>query len=650
MQNALDALADAQLCRVEIIAQLFFANSRTVHARRLAQQHFQWHVHRVVAEVAVGHGQLRLGSGFTDDGKRATLAFADRLEALEIFDAHRQNITFLGFVAPDFVRGHARLVVWNVAQFETATTVAVVHQLRECVGQTASTHIVDKADRVLVTQLPAAVDHFLATTLHFRVFALYRSEVQVSRACAGGHRGCCTATQADQHGRTAQHDELGAHGDFGFLHVFGADVAHAAGQHDRLVVTTHFFATGGGDGLLECTEVTGQGRTTEFIVECSTAQRAFDHDVQRGNNALRLAVRHFPRLYKARDLQVGHGETGQTSLWLGTTTGCTFVTDLTTGACRCTRERGNGGRVVVGLYLHQDVHWLLHRTVLAGFRIREETPGNTADDNRRVVFISRQNAFAVHHVGVLDHAKQALVLALAVDVPAGVEDLVAAMLGVGLGKHHQFDVVRVATQTVEGIDQIIDFVFGQGKAQLDVGFFQRGTTATQYVNRGQRLWLGVAEQACSLLQSAQHDLRHAVMQYSADQFGIRIAELASYIECNAAFQALDFSQATVTGNVAGLARPGRDGAKPRQHQEQSAARLLDRHAWAVLQETSQYLLFIAGQLTGGIGKVGEFSIQTSDRRNLEAQLCKEFAVAKGRKGRSAAQDQHLRDSLGRGML
>ena len=191
---------------------------------------------------------------------------------------------------------------------------------------------------------------------------------------------------------------------------------------------------------------------------------------------------------------------------------------------------------------------------------------------------------------------------------------------------------------------------GNATTQLDVGFFQRGATATQYVNGCQRLWFGVAEQAGSLLQGTQHDLRHAVMQCSSDQLGICVAELASHIECNAAFQALDFRQATVTGNIAGLARPGRNGAKPRQHQEQSATRLLDRHAWAVLQETSQYLLFIAGQLAGRIGKVGEFSIQTRDRRNLEAQLCKEFAVAKGRKGRSAAQDQHLRDSLGRGML
>jgi hypothetical protein len=37
---------------------------------------------------------------------------------------------------------------------------------------------------------------------------------------------------------------------------------------------------------------------------------------------------------------------------------------------------GDGGRVVVGLDLHQDVHRLLHRAVLAGFRVREEAAGH----------------------------------------------------------------------------------------------------------------------------------------------------------------------------------------------------------------------------------------------------------------------------------
>ncbi len=648
MQDALDAIGDVEGRRIEIVAQLVFTYYRTVHARGFAQQHFQRHVHRAVAEVAVGDRQLRFGGRFADHGERATLTFADRLEALEISRADRQNVAFLGFVGPDFVRGHARLVVWNVAQFKTATAVAVVDQFREGVGQTARTHVVDEADRVFFAQLPATVDDFLAATLHLRVFTLYGSEVQVCRAGAGGHGGSGATTQADQHRRAAKHDQLGADDDLAFLDVLFTDVAHAACEHDRLVVTANFITVRGGDRLFEGTEVASQGRTTEFVVERSAAQRAFDHDVQRGNDALGLAVRHFPRLFEARDLQVGDGETGQASLGFGTTTGCTFVADLAAGTGGCARERSNRGRVVVRLDFHQDVHRFLHRAVLAGFRVREETPGHGADDHRSVVLVSRQNAFAVHHVGVLDHAEQAFFLALAVDVPTGVEDLVTAMLGVRLGEHHQFDVVGVALQADEGVDQVIDLVFSQGQAQLGVGLFQRGTAATQHVDRGQRLWLGMAEQAGGLLKVAQDDLGHAVVQRVSNQLRLSIAELAGNVERNAALQALDLGQAAIASNVAGLARPRRDGAETRQHQEQTTGRLLDRNAWTVLQKAREHLLFVAGQDAGNFGEVSEFSIQAADSRNLLAQLLKELAVAKGGKGRSAAQDQHLRDSLGKG--
>src|SRR5450830_827633 len=648
VQHALDAVGQFQCAWVEVIAQLGFTYRRTVHARGFAQQHFERHVHRAVAEVAVGDGQMRLGCSFADHGKRATLTFADGLEAREVCRADGQDVAFLGFVTPDFVRGHARLVVWSVAQFETAATLAIVDQFREGVGQTAGADVVDKADRVLVTQLPATVDDFLAAALHLWVFALYGSEVQVCRAGAGGHGGSRAAAQADQHCRAAEHDQLGADQDLAFLDVFFTDVAHAAGQHDRLVVTAHFVAMRGGDRLFEGTEIAGQRRTPEFVVERGAAQRAFDHDVQRGDDALRLAIWHFPRLYEARDLQVGHGEAGQPGLGLGATAGSTFVADLTAGTGGCARERGNRGRVVVGLDFHQDVYRFLHRAVLAGFRVREETTGDAADDDRGVVLISRQNAFAVHHVGVLDHAEQAFFLAFAVDVPTGVEDLVTAVLGVGLGEHHQFDVVRVALQAVEGVDQIIDLVFGQGQAQFGVGLRESGAATAEHVNRGQRLGLGVTEQTAGLFQLADDDLGHAVVQAAGDQLGLGIAELARDIEGNTAFQALDFFQAAVAGDITGLARPGRDGAEPRQNQEQAAGRLLNGNAWAVLQKACQHLLFVGGQDASHVGEVSKFSIQACNSWNLLAQLLKEFAVAKGRKGRSAAQDQHLRDSLGRG--
>src|SRR5690606_31447867 len=83
-------------------------------------------------------------------------------------------------------------------------------------------------------------------------------------------------------------------------------------------------------------------------------------------------------------------------------------------------------------------------------------------------------------------------------------------------------------------------------------------------------------------------------------------------------------------------------------EEQPTRRLLHRNTGTVLEQTCQYGLLSIGQLTGHIGKVCELGVQPSHRWNLAGQLLKQFAVAEGRKGGSAAQDQHRRNSLGRG--
>ncbi len=95
----------------------------------------------------------------------------------------------------------------------------------------------DKQDRVRIAHLPAAVDNFLATTFHFRVVALYRSEIKIGIRLAGSHRGGRPAAKPDVHRRTAEDDQLGANDDLTFLHVIGTDVTDPPRQHDRFMVT-----------------------------------------------------------------------------------------------------------------------------------------------------------------------------------------------------------------------------------------------------------------------------------------------------------------------------------------------------------------------------------------------------------------------------
>ena len=64
----------------------------------------------------------------------------------------------------------------------------------------------DKGDGILVIQLPALVNHFLAATLHFRVVTLHRGKIQIFRAGTGGHGRSRAPTKTNQHGGATQHD------------------------------------------------------------------------------------------------------------------------------------------------------------------------------------------------------------------------------------------------------------------------------------------------------------------------------------------------------------------------------------------------------------------------------------------------------------
>ena len=58
---------------------------------------------------AICQHQLPLVSRHTDDGKRAPLSLTPRLEKLTRLGRNGQHITFLAFVAPDFLGGQAGL-------------------------------------------------------------------------------------------------------------------------------------------------------------------------------------------------------------------------------------------------------------------------------------------------------------------------------------------------------------------------------------------------------------------------------------------------------------------------------------------------------------------------------------------------------------
>ena len=229
----------------------------------------------------------------------------------------------------------------------------------------------NKLNRVIVTQLPALIDHFLAAMFKLGVTTLDTGEIQVSRTRPSGHGGSSTAAEADQHGRTAKHYQHGTNPNCIFFHVGLTDIAHATSDHDRLVIAPHFTI----DFLLIGAEIASNVGPAKFVIEGCTTDGCFNHDIEGRRNPVWFPVRLLPGIDRIGQVQVGHAVAGQTRLRFGAQPRGAFITDLATGTGCRTRERGNGCRVVVSFYLHQDVDVFLNLAELSRFRVRVEPPG-----------------------------------------------------------------------------------------------------------------------------------------------------------------------------------------------------------------------------------------------------------------------------------
>ena len=255
----------------------------------------------MVVKQTVAHNEVTFGSGRTDHGKRTTFALTQRSEAFDVFGGNRQNVTLLRLVTPQLGRAHARIFALDGTQFKTRADTARVRQFRHGVRQPARAHVMRRQDGVINTHLPAAVDDFLRATLDFRVTPLHRGKIQIGLITARGHRRRSTAAQTDEHAGAAElHEQRAWLEAFLLKGLFGLNRTDTTRNHDRLVIAAHDVA----DRLFVSAEITGQIRTTKFVVEGGSTDRAFDHDVQRAGDTIRLAGRTLPRLLGIRQIQI----------------------------------------------------------------------------------------------------------------------------------------------------------------------------------------------------------------------------------------------------------------------------------------------------------------------------------------------------------
>ncbi len=454
-------------------------------------------------------------------------------------------------------------------QVERAAGAAAVDELGQRVRQAARADVVDRQDRIRVAQLPAAVDHLLRAALDLGVAALHRVEVQVRRVRAGRHRRRGAAAQPDQQARSAELHDQRAVGERMLAGVARVDVADAAGDHDRLVVAAHLAA----DVLLERAEVAAEVRAAELVVERRGADRTLQHDRERRGDAPGLLERRLPGLGVPRHAQMRHRVADQPRLGLRADAGRALVADLAARPGRGAGERRDRGRVVVRLDLHQRVRQRVVRAV-AAIAVRVEASDPCPLHHRGVVRVGDDGALRMRRVRVADHAEQALRLRNAVDDPARVEDLVAAVLGVRLREHHELDVGRVAAERAERGVEVVDLVVGECQPQLGVRAFERAAALGEERHRRERTRLDVREQHVRFVGTVEDRLGHPVADQRHERLAVgarqRLAAARRRMPVDAALDAANRVETTVARDVGRLRRPRRDRAGPRHDDERRA--------------------------------------------------------------------------------
>ena len=79
--------------------------------------------------------------------------------------------------------------------------------------------------------------------------------------------------------------------------------------------------------------------------------------------------------------------------------------------------------------------------------------------HRGIVFIGGQDIVGILLEGIFNHAKQGFWLYFPINRPLRIKNLVAAMLRVGLGKHHELNIGRIALQRINiGIHQVVNIL------------------------------------------------------------------------------------------------------------------------------------------------------------------------------------------------
>ena len=240
-----------------------------------------------------------------------------------------------------------------------------------------------------------------------------------------------------------------------------------------------------------------------------------------------------------------------------------------------------------------------------------------------------------------DHVEQRVGHGLVVDDELRVEDLVPAMLGVGLRKHHELDIRRVASELLERLDQVADLIVRERKAELGVGARERRVPVRTERHPPQRTRCTAAKEVRLVLRDPER-LGHSIMQQRPEraQLGLRKRLHRLDVVGRAALDPPYRLEAADEDDIGGLAGPGRDRPEPRCDEQPLSTLLLELRARAIGQKLSEHLELGFIEVARGIHEVHQARGERTNARIDALQRPQQSFEAKLRQRGCAGHGKH----------
>ena len=165
-------------------------------------------------------------------------------------------------------------------------------------------------------------------------------------------------------------------------------------------------------------------------------------------------------------MQIRYRKTGQCRHRSGTSTSGSLIPNFPTRTGGRTWVGGNGGGMVVGLYLDLDVIRRINVYTISGLIFSGyQYIGWTTFNDCCVIVISHDGVLGCCSMGLSNQTKETIVERLTIQRPTRIKNFVAAMLRVGLSKHHQFCITGSSSHALINGHQILHFIIAERQTQ-----------------------------------------------------------------------------------------------------------------------------------------------------------------------------------------